>query len=349
MPIERVEGRDDPVEIVARAPGRVNLIGDHTDHQGGLALPMAIDRWTEVRGRRVRGALRLRSDALVGTVDVRLPSPTALDRIEPAWGRYAVAVAHEVGHQCGRSDVGFTGTVSTTLPVGAGLSSSASLELALALALGADPEPDALAELGRRAEHAATGLPTGIMDQRCLAWARAGHATLVDCTSGETTAVRLPAGFRVVVRHVEHRTLVGSGYADRVADCARAARDVGPLRDASVDDLDSIGDPVARRRARHVVSENRRVRDAVAALASGDLGTLGALVTESHASLRDDFEVSTPALDAAVDALIATPGVFGARLTGGGFGGCVVAVCAPDAEVDGWTVRAVDGARLLAG
>jgi galactokinase len=247
-----------------------------------------------------------------------------------------------------RPTEGATGTVSTTLPVGAGLSSSAALEVAVALALGFDGSPVELARACQRAEHAASGVPSGIMDQLASAAGVAGHALLIDCTSLERTPVPLPPDVEVVVVHSgEARALAGSAYAERRRQCEAAEAEIGPLRAASVDAATSLGDPVLRRRARHVVTENARVREAAAALAAGDVAAAGRAMTASHASLRDDFEVSTPALDRLVDELSATDGVHGARLTGAGFGGCVVALARPGAVRRGWVVHAVDGARLL--
>ncbi len=328
--------------MVAWSPGRVNLIGDHTDTTGGLALPMAIDLGTTVTARRGGDRIVLRSDVEAAPATVALvgPGPGATG---PGWERVVAAVAQEIG-----ATVGLVGVVQTTLPVGAGLSSSAALELAVALALGAGGSPLELARACQRAEQRATGVPTGILDQLTCAAGVAGAALLLDARAGTVRPVGLPDGLDIVVVHSgQSRTLVGSGYAERQAELARAELDVGPLRDAVVADLASIGDDVARRRARHVLSENARVEAAVDALASGDRRTFGALLGASHASLRDDFEVSTPALDDTVERLLATPGVLGARLTGAGFGGCVVAAVEAGAPLDGWRVRPSAGARLL--
>jgi galactokinase len=176
--------------VVARAPGRVNLIGDHTDYTGGLVLPMAIDRWTEVSGRRGGDAIELVSDAEVTPARVRLPV-TETSKVEPAWARYVAAVAAELG-----ASVGLAGRVTSAVPTGNGLSSSAALEVATALALGGPRhDPLALAQLCQRAEHRATGVPTGIMDQLASAAARAGHALLLDCHA-LTWAPRTPSGPR---------------------------------------------------------------------------------------------------------------------------------------------------------
>jgi galactokinase len=330
------------MRVRAFAPGRVNLIGDHTDTTGGLVLPMAVHLGTTVDVERGGSEVRLRSDAdeEVAVVGLDVAEPAA---VTPAWARYVAGVVAEI-----RPAVGATGTVTTTLPVGAGLSSSAALEVAVALALGFDGPPVELALACQRAEHAASGVPSGIMDQLASAAGVAGSALLIDCTTLARTPVRLPPGVEVVVVHSgEARALAGSAYAERRRQCEAAEAEVGPLRVAGPDAVEALTDPVLRRRARHVVTENARVREVAGALEAGNLAAAGRAMAASHASLRDDFEVSTPALDRLVDELTATDGVFGARLTGAGFGGCVVALARPGAVRRGWVVRAVDGARRL--
>ncbi len=326
---------------IARAPGRVNLIGDHTDYTGGLVLPMAIDRWTDIRFTPIDGRVELRSDNLPDDVDFALPAADPA-QVEPSWGRYIAAVAAEIN-----ADQGIRGVVSTTIPVGAGLSSSAALEIAAGLALGFDGTALELAQLCRRAEFVASGVPCGIMDQLVIAAAVDGHALMIDCSSYEMTPVALPTGVEIVVEFVAHRTLKGSEYADRVAECTAAEAIIGSLAGAALSDAAAISDPVVRRRARHVIGENARVRHFAAALAVGDLATAGELMVASHRSLADDFATSTPVMDAAVDALLAVPGVHGARMTGGGFGGCTVALADVGALRRGWVVRAVGGAHML--
>ena len=330
------------MRVRAFAPGRVNLIGDHTDTTGGVVLPMAIHLGTTVDVERGGDEVRLRSDAEAEEAAVALDVADPA-QVVPAWARYVAGVVAEV-----RPAAGAVGTVTTTLPVGAGLSSSAALEVAVALALGFTGSPVALASACQRAEHAASGVPSGIMDQLASAAGVAGAALLIDCTTLERTPVPLPSGVEVVVVHSgEARTLAGSAYAERRRQCEVAEARVGPLRDATLDAVASIADPVVRRRARHVVTENARVREAAAALAAGDVVAAGRAMAASHASLRDDFEVSTAALDRLVAELAATPGVHGARLTGAGFGGCAVALARPGALDRGWKVEAVDGAHLL--
>lgn len=331
--------------VTAVAPGRVNLIGDHTDTTGGLVLPMAIDRATTVTGTigGDRVVLRSADQAEPAVVPLDVTDPAGR---EPAWARYIAGVVAEL-----RPATGFTGEVTTTLPVGAGLSSSAALGVAVALALGADAEPLGLARLAQRAEQRASGVPCGIMDQLASAAGRAGHALLIDCHALTVDPVSLPGDVEVRVVHSgEVRRLAASAYAERRAQVEAVEQLVGPLRRVTdITDLDDIADPVLRARGRHVVTENARVRDVVAALAEGDAATVGRAMAASHASLRGDFDVSTPKLDALVERLSATPGVLGARLTGAGFGGCAVALTRPGALDEGWAVRAADGARVAEG
>jgi galactokinase len=333
------------VTVRAWAPGRVNLIGDHTDHTGGLVLPMAIDLGTTVTGERGGDVVSLASAAepepAVVPLDVADPAV-----VTPGWARYVAGVVAEL-----RPSVGFVGTVETTLPIGAGLSSSASLEVAVALALGFDGSPLALAQLCQRAEQRASGVPCGIMDQLASAAGVDGHALRIDCTTLTVEPVPVPDDLEViVVDSGERRELATSSYADRAAACHMAEAVVGVLSAATVDDLGRIADPTVRRRARHVITENRRVDAFCHALRAGDRDGLGKAMAASHASLRDDFDVSTATLDELVATLSAVPGVIGARLTGAGFGGCVVALAERGARVDlpvtSWTVRAASGAAI---
>jgi galactokinase len=264
--------------------------------------------------------------------------------MSPKWARYVAGVVAEL-----RPSTGFIGQVSTTIPIGTGLSSSAALEVAVALALVGDDRVDRreLALACQRAEHRASGVPCGIMDQLTSLLGVEGHALLIDCTTLESTPVPIPEGVVVVVVDSgERRALSGSGYADRRAEVTRAAEVLGPLAKASLSDVEALEDAVLRKRARHVVTENQRVRDVVDVLRRGDVVTAGLLMTESHRSLRDNHEVTTAALDALVDRLVATPGVYGARLTGGGWGGCVVALADPGVIDVGWTVAPSAGASV---
>jgi galactokinase len=331
------------VRVRAHAPGRVNLIGDHTDYAGGLAMPMAIDLGTTVLGESHGDRVVLRSRQMDEPVEL----PLAIDDpafVDPPWARYVAGVIAEL-----RPAHGLVGIVDSSLPIGAGLSSSAALELAIALALGFEGTPRELALLCQRAEQRASGVPCGAMDQLASACGRANHAMLMDFVAIDLDYVPLPANLEVVVVHSgEPRALADSAYEERRRQTESASAVVGPLRDLPLRRLDDIADPVVRRRARHVVSENDRVLAFADALRSNDLVDAGRLMTESHASLRDDFEVSTAALDALVDRLGSVDGVHGARLTGAGFGGCVVALTDPGAlpPDEGWHVVASAGAHV---
>lgn len=332
--------------VLARAPGRVNLIGDHTDYTGGFCLPLAIDRWVEVEGRACAGGSRLRLHSEATGTSVELPVPVGeVAAVEPEWGRYVAAVAAQLPLTSG-----WEGVVRSTVPMGAGLSSSAALEVACALAFGA-PSADrlAVAALCRDAEHAARGVPTGLLDQLASLFGVAGHALLIDAATSAVTPVALPptSEAEIVVVPGSPRQLATVGYAARVEECRRAEAEVGPLRAASLADVAGLTDPVLRRRARHVVTENARVHDCAAALAEGRVADAGHLMDLSHRSLSEDYESSTREIDERCAALRGQPGVLGARITGGGWGGCVVALARPGSlRASGWVVRAVDGASV---
>lgn len=329
----------------AWAPGRVTLIGDHTDYTGGIALPMAIGRGIELRADRASDWIILGSQEVAGVAEL----PLTIDdpsKVEPPWARYVAAVVREL-----RPTDGLTGTLHSDLPLGRGLSSSAALEVAVATMLGVNlRDPVAAAQLCRRAEHRAVGVPCGIMDQLAIIAAVEDAALRLDCHSLEMTPVPLPPGVEVVVADSgQQRELAGSPYGARRAECGLAESRIGPLRLATPRDAETIDDPVLRRRARHVTTENQRVDAFIAALATSDLRHAGELMAASHASLRDDYEVSTPELDALVAHLRGTPGIYGARVTGAGFGGCVVALCAAGTLVDVpvvWRGRPAGGACL---
>jgi len=327
----------------AIAPGRVNLIGEHTDYSGGYVLPMAIDLHTAVELVAGGTEVCLRSDLEpeAARVDLDVIDPAAG---QPPWARYVAGVVARL-----RPMRGGTGTVRTTLPVGAGLSSSTALVVATAMALGFAGSALELALACQQAERLATGVASGIMDQLASTSGVAGHALLIDCTSLDVSPVPMPPDADVVVAHSgQSRSVATSAYAERRAQCEEAARRIGPLRQASLADVATLSDPL-RRRARHVVTENERVLAFADCLATGALADAGELMLASHRSLRDDFEVSTPALDALVVELSTTPGVYGARLTGAGFGGCVVALAEPGSAAEGWRVTAAAGAHVSAG
>ncbi|MEI2698088.1 MAG: galactokinase [Microthrixaceae bacterium] len=327
--------------VTAWAPGRVNLIGDHTDYMGGLVLPMAVQLGTTITAVRGGDRVELTSAQMPGKVTFPVPARHP-DRVEPSWGRYVAGVAAELD-----AVVGIRGRVESDLPIGSGLSSSASLEVATALALGDTGDPAAVARRCQLAEQRATGVPCGIMDQLASAAGIAGHALLIDCSTLDIDPVPVPDEVAIWVIHSgQERGLVDSAYAQRRAECEAAAAMIGPLPHASEDEIEALSDPIMAARARHVRTECTRVVDFAAALRSGDLGAAGSLMVASHRSLRDDFEVSTDRLDALVDQLTSTRGVHGARLTGAGFGGCVVAMAEPGVDLGGWQVSASAGAHL---
>jgi len=312
--------------LTVRAPGRVNLIGDHTDYQDGFCLPLALDREVVVRAvPRADGRVVARSDATEGIVDVPAGGVATPSSVTPGWGRSVAAVLGLLA-QAGRDPIGFDAEVTSTVPVGSGLSSSAAFAVAVAIAAaeiaGFEIAPRSVALLAQAAEHAATGVPCGVMDQMASVFGRAGHALLLDCRSLEVETVPIPESAAIAVVHTGvARRLEDSAYAQRRSACEAAAARAGvaALRDATLADVGN--DPFAR----HVVSENERVAAFVDALRAGDLDRCGGLMRASHASLRDDFQVSTRELDALVEAF-ARAGAYGARLTGAGFGGCVVAL-----------------------
>ncbi|MFM1824261.1 MAG: galactokinase [Planctomycetota bacterium] len=303
---------------LAWAPGRVNLIGDHVDYAGGTVLPMSLDAGTAVAiGPSVEDGDRFASE-WAGARD-------------PSWTRYAAGVLHELrAHGVAVPPVAVA--VAADLAVGAGLSSSASLEVAVARAAiaftGRTLEPDLLATLCQRAEHAHAGVPCGIMDQWCVAHAAPGEAIRLDCATLAWRPIARPAALRIeIVDSGVRHALRDGGYAARRADVDAAARALGVAHLARLPrarwaEIDALPARIARR-ARHVVRESARAEDAADALAAGDLARFGALLVESHRSLRDDFEVSVAELDAIVDGALAR-GALGARMTGGGFGGSAV-------------------------
>jgi galactokinase len=319
-------------EVVTSAPGRVNLIGEHTDYNGGYVLPCAIDRRTAVALGRGDGPLY--------SADFDDARPRAGTR-EGMWADYPRSVAWALA-EAGMAPPAFQAAFAGDVPQGVGLSSSAAIEAATILALDAlgalGLRRTALAQLCQRAENQFVGVRSGIMDQYASLLGQAGHALLVDCRSLASEAVPLDlagAGLSLLVCDTGvKRGLAATGYNDRRATCERAAARLGlpRLRDATVADLTRL-DGEELLRARHVVSENARVLAAVAALRQRDFATFGALMYASHASLRDDYAVSTPELDSVVETARAL-GAPGARLTGAGFGGCAIALAADPAALE---------------
>jgi galactokinase len=329
---------DTPPGLVVRAPGRVNLIGEHTDYNDGFVLPMAIDRAIWI-------ALRPRGDQYVVAHSLDFDRPAefhlgSLKKANAGWAEYLKGVAwalQETGHELR----GWEGVVAGDVPVGAGLSSSAALEMATARAFAAVSDlawdPPHMAKLGQRAENAWVGVNCGIMDQMISAAGVAEHALLIDCRSLETQAVPLPLGtLAVVLDTATRRGLVDSAYNERRAQCEAAAHYFGvpALRDVSPEEFEAragqLSDPI-RRRARHVITENARTLAASQAMREGDAPELGHLMDASHASLRDDFEVSSHELNVMVTCARRHPACYGARMTGAGFGGCAVALVRAEA------------------
>ena len=311
------------------APGRVNLIGDHTDYSGGLVMPMTLDARTTVIGQANTSRVwNLVSYDEPDSLSIALPieDPSS---IQPRWGRYVAGVLFEL-KQLGIDVPGFTGEISTTIPIGSGLSSSAALEIAIArtaLSIANVVLPDAdIALLCQRAEHIASGVPCGIMDQLCIAVGQPNTATLIDCHTLDVQHVAMPEEIEVVTRFISQRTLAGSEYADRVNDCHAIESIIGPLRLATMNNLSKLNDDRLVRRARHVISENQRVRDFAHALTNKDFVEAGRLMTASHESLSNDYETSNTTMDQAVKTMMSEPGFLGARITGGGFGGCIVGI-----------------------
>ncbi|MGW6409139.1 galactokinase [Streptomyces vinaceus] len=355
-----------PPEGVWAAPGRVNLIGEHTDYNDGFALPFALPHRTEVAAaRRPDRTLRIHSAGFPsGVVTLDLEGAGGLDPARPprgphGWAAYPAAVAWallDAGLPLGGADL----HIRSDVPTGAGLSSSAALEVATALALTdlyAVPlaRPD-LAALARRAENAYVGVPCGVMDQMASACATAGHALHLDTRTLEQRHIPFDcaaAGLRLLVIDTRVQHALGDGaYAERLASCHGAAAALGlpALRDLPYEELEQalarLDDPVRRRRVRHVVTENERVVRVEELLRAGRLRETGPLLTEGHASLRDDYEVSCPELDLAVSTAEAA-GAYGARMTGGGFGGSALALI--DADGEAAVTRAVTEAFAAAG
>lgn len=322
---------------VVRAPGRVNLIGEHTDYNDGFVLPMAINRATYI-------ALRPRDDGQVVAhsldFDQTIAFPISdLENRNLKWAEYVKGVTWAL-QAAGFTLRGWDGVLAGDVPIGAGLSSSASVELATARAFSVTSDlpwnAATMARLAQRAENEWVGMNCGIMDQMISAAGVENHALLIDCRSLETQLVPLPPNTSVVVLDTAtRRGLVDSAYNERRSQCEAAARFFGvtALRDVTMEQFHSRAaelDEVTRRRARHVISENDRTVEAAAAMRQGDAVRMGLLMNASHDSLRDDFEVSSDNLNIMVECAQAQEGCYGARMTGAGFGGCAVALVRAD-------------------
>jgi galactokinase len=319
--------------IIVRAPGRVNLIGEHTDYNDGFVLPMAIDRATWI-------ALRPRTDAVVRLYSMNTDEEivfevTDLSRGNEGFQSYVEGVAWAL-QQHGIQLHGFEGVLSGDVPNGAGLSSSAALELSVARAFSeATPftwDAVQMAKLAQKAENQWVGMNSGIMDQLISSVGKEHYAVMIDCRSLETHPAVIPQNTKVIVMDTgTRRSLVGEAYNERRAQCEAAAQLFGvpALRDLTFDAFQARADeldPIVRKRAKHVITENERTEQAYQAMQNNDATLLGELMNASHDSLRDDFEVSGDALNIIVDIARQQSGCYGARMTGAGFAGCAVAL-----------------------
>ncbi len=316
-----------------RSPGRVNLIGEHTDYNDGFVLPMAIDRavWLAVRPQK-------NGRVCAYSLEQSEPTDFALTDFQYAnsgWAEYVKGMTQmllDAGHNL----TGWEGVLTSDVPVGSGLSSSAALEMAVGMAFAAVSnfpfDGVEMARLGQKTENEWVGANTGIMDQMISANGKAGFALLIDCRDLTMEPIPLPEGTAVLIMDTATRhTHTDSGYNDRRASCEQAAQffGVSHLRDVTMAQFETRAaelDDITLRRARHVITENERTLAAAVAMKAGDAAKLGALMNASHASLHTDFEVTNDALNIMAHIAQAQPGCFGARMTGGGFGGCAVAL-----------------------
>ncbi len=330
-------------EIIVTAPGRVNLLGEHTDYNGGFVLPVAIDRKIIIAaGRRQDDMLALH------TVDfqssVRVPLGKSVFDEHELWSNYPKGVA-EIFRRHNYLKSGANFCIRGNIPLAVGLSSSAAIEVASAIAFrflnGVELSNVEVVKLAQQAEIEYVGVHCGIMDQFVSVMGKKGHALFLDCKSLEYHHIPFPSGVRLVICDTGvKRELARSSYNQRRAECDEAVRQLAgkrpgtaSLRDISLAEfaeLQPLLAPVPRKRARHVITENSRVVASVDALRRNDFATFGKLMVESHQSLRNDFEVSCRELDTFVDVACKTDGVFGARMTGGGFGGCAICIAAED-------------------
>eukprot|EP00118_Oscarella_pearsei_P019277 m.203938 g.203938 ORF g.203938 m.203938 type:complete len:403 (+) comp39634_c1_seq9:444-1652(+) len=341
---------DGDPQIAVRAPGRVNLIGEHTDYCDGFVFPMALDRATVIVGRAIEGnqctiaSSSTQIDEKSRKVTFVRPSPqTPLQPGQPSWANYVKGILAAFDDNQGNIPA-FEAAIATTVPLGGGLSSSAALEVAtftflerlcpeLAARAGRSAEQKAL--LCQKAEHEYAGVPCGIMDQFIAVMGESGHALKIDCRyqKGDLVPLSDPSVTVLITNSNVRHELSASEYPKRVKQCDGAAQALGKqdrkgLRDLTLEDIEAgrskFDNELQYKRAKHVVSENQRTNVAAEALQKSDYTLFGKLMKESHASLRDDFEVSCPELDVLVQLACEVEGVFGSRMTGGGFGGCTV-------------------------
>lgn len=330
-------------EVVVRAPGRANLLGGHTDYNDGYVLPVAIDRAAWIAATPIEAR-----EAHLRALDLDKAATFSLDTIPPAdgsWADYARGVAWALQER-GLELQGMEAVLSSTVPVGSGLSSSAAIEVAFGytwqVLAGLELDRRDLALICQRAENGYVGVNCGILDQMASALGASGHARLLDCRTLESELVPMPDGIAVIVADTKvRRQLASSEYNVRRAQCEQAVEILGEhlpgiraLRDISSEELERFKEclpDIVYRRARHVVADNARVLQAADALRDGDVVRVGELMRDCHISLRDDYEVSSPELDALAEAAWKVEGCYGARLTGAGFGGCTVSLVAEEA------------------
>ena len=327
------------------APGRVNLIGEHTDYNDGFVLPMAVDRRTVVAAA-ANGKNLIRVKSLEFDESAQIDLTIAIGRLQPHWVNYVEGVARVLIER-GVSLPGADLMITSTVPIGSGMSSSAALEMSVGAALitlgGSKVDLIELALAAQRAEHVYAGTKCGLMDQLAAAFGQKGHALLIDCRSLEREPIELKIGESAIVvcdTNVKHE-LAASAYNERRSECERGVEllrehlpNIRALRDVTEQDFAMYGERLPepiRRRCRHVITENARTLRAGEALRQGDVKEFGALMQMSHQSLRDDYEVSSPELDTMVDIAMSQNGVAGARMTGGGFGGCTINLVARSA------------------
>jgi galactokinase len=333
-------------KAVVRAPGRANLLGGHTDYNDGYVLPVALDRAAWIAAAPAEG-----SEVRLSALDLDRDAAFSLDSIPPSdgdWADYPRGVAWALQGD-GLQLTGLEAVLSSSVPVGSGLSSSAAIEVAFAytwqVLSGFERDRRELAQLCQRAENVYVGVNCGILDQMASAWGAEGYARLLDCRTLESELVPLPQDVAIVVADTKvRRSLASSEYNVRRAQCEEAVRilseylpGIRALRDVSSGELERFKEhlpDVVYRRARHVVADNERVLQAAEALRAGDVVAVGVLMKACHISLRDDYEVSSPELDVLAEAAWEVAGCYGARLTGAGFGGCTVALVAEDGVAD---------------
>jgi galactokinase len=336
---------------VADCPGRVNIIGDHTDYSGGFSLSMAIDLTTKIKAKELtQPVITVYSTETNKRITVSLNDVPFIDFLKQDPTERFIKAAAKLSNLKHGLDL----KISSTLPISSGLSSSAALSVGLLLVMHY-PFNSALdlAKAAQKTEHLATGVPCGLLDQISIVMGKKNHALFIDFSNNEVQPVFIDNSFKFLVIHSGiYRTLENQSYKQRFEEVQKIQSIIGPLKDAKLEDLKQISDPQLKKRAKHVITENNRVKSAIDALKEKDLFKLGAILNESHVSLSTDFEVSNPEIDDLIAHLNSHPNVLGARLTGAGFGGCIVALITQKLEINylrnlkHWYLEPSDGATL---